>query len=99
MPSPYEMPLWGTSNDTLLNWCLEARQQGESWLQAQTPARNWDAALELLSGPDPSTESSSMSNTTYPKAKRITRELVASIANFRHEGEFKVLWDNSLYDQ
>src|SRR5574340_168125 len=95
----YEIPMWGTPTDMLLGWCLEARQEGKAWLSSQRPSRQWDGAMELLSGPDRIDESSAMSNTNYPKSKRIARELVASLANFRHEGEIKVLWDNSLYDQ
>jgi hypothetical protein len=47
---------------------------------------------------DRATEATDMSNTSYPKSKRIARELVASLASFRHEGETKVAWDNSLYN-
>jgi len=94
----YQMPMYGSPADQLLGWCLEAKQEGAAWLAAQKPALTWPASVSLMEDIDPATMSTTMSNTQYPKAKRIARELVASLASFRHEGEFKVLWDNSLYD-
>lgn len=95
----YIMPAYGSGVHLLHGWLMEARQEGEAWLQAQAPARNYEAAVELMRGDDRATMSSEMSNTDYPKTKRIARELVASLSNFRHAGEFDVLWDNALYDQ
>lgn len=95
----YEIPRYGIGADTLLGWLLEARQEGEAWLAAQKPATMWAGAVALMDEADKATDSATMSNTQYPKAKRIARELVASLASFRHEGEVKVLWDNTLYDQ
>lgn len=98
-PSQYEIPLYGTPSDRLLGWCLSALQEGEAWLKTQGPSRTWEADLKMLSAPDGADEIMGMSNTGYNKGKRVARELVASLANFRHEGEFKVTWDQSLYDQ
>jgi hypothetical protein len=98
-PSQYEIPLFGTPADRLLGWCLEAQGEGEAWLKTQGPTRGWDADLRMLSAPDGDPEVAGMSNTGYNKGKRVARELVASLANFRHAGEFKVTWDQSLYDQ
>lgn len=95
----YTIPSYGSSVGELHGWLLEAQQEGAGWLAAQRPSRNWEAAVNLLSGDMGGPDSSEMSNTTYPKAKRIFRELVASLASFQHEGEFKVLWDNAYYDQ
>lgn len=97
--SQYEIPPYGTDGGHLHGWLLDARAEGEAWLASQRPSQSWDAAVSLMEEADQPTEASSMSNTVYPKAKRIARELVASLASFRHEGEYKVLWDNSLYDQ
>lgn len=97
--SSYEIPAYGTSGDRLHGWLLEARQEGEAWLSSQKPATNWAGAVELMDEGDATSEASSMSNTTYPKAKRTARELVASLSSFRHAGEFVTLWDNTLYDQ
>lgn len=95
--SQYEIPKYGSDGSTLHGWLMEARQEGEAWLKTQKPATNWPAAVALMEEGD-AAEDSPVSNTTYPKAKRIARELVASLASFRHAGEYKVLWDNSLYD-
>lgn len=95
----YEIPRYGSDANTILGWLLEANQEGRAWQTAQKPASRWQSAQELMDEGDDVAETSAMSNTTYPKAKRVARELVASLASFKHEGEFKVLWDNSLYDQ
>jgi hypothetical protein len=97
--SQYEIPLYGVPTDRVHGWCLEAVAEGEAWLKVQRPSKDWEAVLAMLSATDGSEDVSGMSNTGYNKGKRIARELVASLANFRHEGEFKVTWDQSLYDQ
>jgi len=56
------------------------------------------AVRAMLSAADGADEVSGLSNVGYNKGKRVARELVASLSNFRHEGEFKVTWDESLYD-
>lgn len=94
----YEIPRWGTSTDQLHGWLTEAVQEGSAWLAAQKQATTWAGAVALMEDQDRAAESTDMSNTSYPKSKRIARELVASLASFRHEGETKVAWDNSLYD-
>jgi hypothetical protein len=95
----YEIPQYGGPADKLHGWLLEAVQEGQAWLSAQKQAQNWEAAVSLMEDGDAGADLTGMSNTTYPKAKRIARELVASLASFRHEGQFNVLWDNTLYDQ
>lgn len=98
--SQYEIPAFGTAAPQLLGWLLEANQEGNAWLAAQRPSTQWESVMEMMEDQTGSAdESSLMSNTQYPKPKRIARELVASLAGFRHEGEYKVLWDNSKYDQ
>lgn len=98
--SQYEIPPYGTTAPQLLGWLLEANQQGNAWLSSQRASTNWASLAELMEDQSgPGDESSMMSQTTYPKPKRIARELVASLAGFRHEGEFKVLWDNAKYDK
>src|SRR5262245_9853620 len=96
----YEIPIWGTPTAQLHGWLMEARQEGAAWLAAQKQATSWAAAVAMMDEADTAaTGDSTMSNTQYPKGKRIATELVASLASFRHEGEFKALWDNHLYDQ
>lgn len=99
MANSYEMPRFGTTSDRLLGWLLEANQEGNAWLAAQRPSSQWESVMEMMDdSAGAQDESSLMSNTQYPKPKRIARELVASLASFRHEGEFKTVWDQSLYD-
>lgn len=97
--SQYEIPRYGSDGGTIHGWLLEANQEGRAWLTAQKPSTNWDGAVSLMEEGDTAVEASNMSNTVYPKAKRTARELVAALSSFRHEGEFKVLWDNTLYNQ
>lgn len=100
MPKDLEIPRFGLPADRLLGWQLEAIQEGDAWLRAQKTTRDWGAVLDLLSSTSGTeTDIRGMSNTGYNKSKRIARELVASLANFRHEGEYRVLWDQQLYDQ
>jgi len=97
--SSYEIPDLRLPEQQRLGWCLEAQQEGEGWLKAQRPALQWESALQVLSEPDaPAQVDSGVSALHYNKIKRIARELVASLSNFRHEGEFKVTWDDSLHD-
>lgn len=96
----YEIPPFGTDGGHLLGWLMEAQQEGAAWLTAQRPTRSWAGILDMLSAVEGDDDgSSSLSNTGYNKGKRISRELVATLANFKHEGETNVVWDQTLYDQ
>lgn len=95
----YEIPAFGSETKNLLGWLLEAESEGRAWLEAQPPARGWPAALQMLSEISGDDSISGYSQCGYNKGKRVARELVASLANFRHEGEYKVTWDNTYYDQ
>lgn len=97
--SQYEIPAFGTAADRLLGWCLEAEQEGTAWLNAQRPTTEWAGAMSILSSPESGEVLAGLSNTGYNKTKRIARELVASLAQFKHEGEYKVTWNETLYDQ
>lgn len=96
--SQYQIPPYGSDASRVLNWCLEAEAEGRAWLEAQTPARGWPSALQTLSETQGGDSPSGLSNVGYNKTKRGARELVASLSNFRHEGEYKPVWDQSLYD-
>lgn len=78
---------------------IEFLQEGESWLKAQRPPTEWDAILNMLGPSDSSTDLDGQSNTGFANGKRITKEIVASLSNFRYEGEIKTEWDQDLYDQ
>ena len=77
---------------------LESVQEGEAWLRTQRPAQGWESALQVLSEPDSPSIADGLSSVSYNKTRRIFRELVAGLSNFRHEGEYKPTWDNKLYD-
>lgn len=96
--SQYEAPDHRLSDDRKLGWFLEAEQEGQVWLKTQRPSLEWENALQVLSGPDGGSPVAGLSNLGYNKAKRIARELVAGLSDFRHEGEYKTTWDNTLYD-
>src|SRR5947207_13722179 len=93
----YAIPAFGTSASTVHGYLLEALQEGESWLKTQRPATEWQRVLDALAPSSATTHLSNQSNTGYNKTKRITRELVASLGNFKYEGEYKVEYDQSLY--
>lgn len=99
-----EIPLWGSQTSRVHGWCLEAVQEGNAWLQAQSPTKNWQSIRSLLSSVDgggdtPGPNAMGLSMTGYNKTKRIARELVASLANFRHAGEYIPTQDKALYDR
>ncbi len=79
---------------------LEFLQEGEAWLSAQRPSTEWESVLDML-GPSvfqgPSGDG--LSQTGFNNGKRIAKEIVASLTNFRHEGEIKATWDQDLYNQ
>jgi hypothetical protein len=94
----YEIPPYGTSADHLLGWLTEAVSEGEAWLAAQRPAQDWAGIREMLSASQADAPKvDGLSDTGYAKAKRIGREMVATLGNFRHEGEYKVTWDQELF--
>jgi len=94
----YAIPRFGLPTERILPWLLEAIQEGDAWLKAQPPSRDWEGVRSLLSATDGTEKVEGLSSVGYNKAKRVARELVASLANFRHEGEYTVAWDNTLYD-
>jgi hypothetical protein len=86
-----------SSGETLLSWFLNAKSEGEAWLANQPGAKGWDQAMLTMSGTQTGGVTD-LSQCQYPKVQRQSREMVDSLSSFRHEGEFKVLWDDSLYD-
>jgi len=95
----YTAPPYGSAASTVHGWFLEALQEGDAWLKAQQPATEWQAVLDLLSVPDRTFGGPLGTRNKFNKSKRIAREMVASLTNFRHEGEYKVDHDQSLYSQ
>ncbi len=96
--SQYEIPSFRMPVAQIFGWVLEAVQEGEGWLKSQRPAAEWDRALASLSETGSGEELVGLSNLGYNKTRRVARELVASLSNFRHEGEFKVTQNNKLFD-
>src|SRR5262245_45791118 len=94
----YTIPHIGSSGDHVHGWALEAVAEGDAWLRSQTPASGWEAALQELSGVSRENPRRGMSQLTYKRSKRTARQMVASLAQFRHYGETKSIWDQSLFD-
>ena len=90
------IPAYGTSNTNLHGWLVNAVAEGAAWLAAQKPAQSWGRVKEILSDPN-GADVGVASSVGYNKVKRTTRELVASLSGFRHEGEFKPRWDQTLF--
>jgi hypothetical protein len=96
----YEIPRYGVAQgDRLLGWCMEAVQEGNAWLNAQAPTRDWEGVKQAMLPGTPDAGPADTSATGYNKVRRTTRELVASLANFRHDGEFKPAWDGTRAGQ
>lgn len=99
MANSYEMPAFGSGNDVLLPWLLQQLSEGEAWLAAQRPATEWDKVLDGI-GPDHSNAAvKGLSNVGYDKVTKNAQDIVASLSNFRHDGEFKPCWDQELYER
>lgn len=96
--SQYEIPHFLAPVDTRLGWLLEAAQEGEAWLKTQQPTQNWEQIRNLLSSVTGSDKVEGLSNVGYNPSKKIARELVASLSNFKNYGEFTVTWDQALFD-
>lgn len=94
----YEIPALGSDAPKTLSWCLEAVSEGEAWLQAQRPTQEWENVLRML-GPSVGPALQGLSNTGFNLVERNARDIVASLSNFRHEGEFKPRFDKALYGQ
>lgn len=92
----YDIPRFGGSASQLHGWLMNAVAEGAAWLAAQRPAQSWAEVKTILSNPSGS-EPGAQSSVGYNKVKRTSRELVASLAGFRHEGEIKARWDADLY--
>lgn len=99
MQSQYEIPAFGTRASTVLGWLTDAVQEGQAWLEQQAPAQTWDSVRERISQTTPPDSLAGLSQVGYNKTTRVARELVASLANFRHEGEFTAAWNRKLYGQ
>lgn len=98
----YQIPQFGGPADRLHAWLLDAVAEGDAWLSSQRPSVEWKSVMDML-GPDFAGPSAAgdLSNTGYNKGRRIARELVASLSNFRHAGEFKPTEDDAqeLFDR
>lgn len=103
MPSQYEIPTFGTPGATIHSWMLEAVAEGDIWLRAQKPSREWDKIIDVL-GPQyagPGVAAVGQSNTGYNKVRKIYTELRATLSNFRHAGEYNPTDDDAteLFDR
>lgn len=94
----YEIPSYGSSPSRVHGWLLEALQEGQTWLRQQRPTVEWDRLKDICAPDDGSDFLPDSSNTGFRKTKRIARELVASLSNFQYSGEYRVEFDQTLYD-
>lgn len=95
----YEIPAHGLGGDYLHGWLMEAVAEGDGWLKAQRPSLEWAGVLDMLGSKPASAEVKGLSNTGYNLVERNARDIVASLSNFRHEGEFRPRFDKQLYNQ
>lgn len=75
----------------------DAVAEGDIWLRSQKPTTEWDPILQVL-GPmygGASPGALGQSNTGYNRVRREFREIVATLANFRHVGEFATNFDDN----
>ena len=98
MANQYDVPPIGTKSDRLLNWYLDALSQGEAWLGAQEPATEWDEVRKMLAPGGREGKIEGLSSLGYDLVGRNARDIVASLSNFRHGGEYKPRFDQALYD-
>lgn len=98
MAKSYEIPPIGTNKDSLLGWMLEALSEGEGWLAAQQPTTEWDSIRQMLAPAQGEQKVEGLSSLGYSLVERNARDIVASLSNFRHDGEFKPRFDQSLYE-
>lgn len=92
----YTIPTFGADDQTVHGYLLEALQEGEAWLKAQRPSVEWQRVLDALAPDDQTSVLVDQSSTGFTKTKRISRDLVASLSNFRYEGEYRVQYEQSL---
>src|ERR1019366_2368525 len=97
--SNYEMPQIGSDLAKTLGWCLEAVQEGNAWLQAQRPTQDWENVLTVLESGSGGVPIEGLSNTGYNLVERNFKDIVASLSNFRHEGDFRPRFDQALYGE
>ena len=97
----YEIPHYSLPSEMKLGWLNDAVAEGDAWLRTQQPTKSFEAVRQLLSSPDGVDKVDGLSSTGYNKAKRVARELVASLAHFKHQGEFGTTRNTQqdLYDQ
>jgi hypothetical protein len=93
------MPAIGSDSETTLNWCLEAVQEGQAWLDSQRPTQEWSKVLEMMGPQTAGAALEGLSQTGYNLVERNARDIVASLSNFRHDGEFKPRFDKELYNE
>ena len=95
----YEVPPIGTKSDTILGWYLEALQDGEAWLASQRPTTEWDDVRNMLAPGGSEGKVEGLSNLGYSICEHNARDIVASLSDFRHDGEYKPRFDKTLYDR
>src|ERR1017187_7529278 len=95
----YSMVPLGSTADRTLGRLLEFVSEGEAWLQAQRPSRDWESVLAMGDAGDPGDDLKGLSNSSYDLVGRNARDIVASLSSFQHAGEFKPRFDSDLYNQ
>lgn len=95
----YEMPAYGTTGDSLLGWLMDAVSEGNAWLESQKPALEYDKVYNSFGSTYLNEHVEGMSNLGYNLVERNARDIVASLSNFRHHGEYRPTFDQTLFDR
>lgn len=88
MPSAYEIPPYGGKSDVLSAWMNSAVEEGNIWLGAQKPTKEWSKILEVLGpmyGGGPA--AAGQSGTGFNLVRYDYSQIRATLSNFKHAGE------------
>lgn len=90
MPKDNIIPAFGLPADRLQGWMMEAVAEGNIWLGSQAPATEWQSVMAVLGTDYAGVGKAAVgqSNTGYNLVRRDFREIVATLSNFKHAGEF-----------
>ena len=86
----WKVPPRDSSPETIVAWVNRMWQDGENYLQSQPWYNDIDRAINVICGSANKQPIKRLSGVSYNKAKRIIRERVSTLSNFRTPPEFEV---------